>query len=183
MNLLHPDTVMKLDIRLFPGPDIPAELDREIDALDRAAFAGHNEGREWQWTFPKWMVLGFHAGKLVSQLGLLQREIRVGGEPVQVAGVGSVATDPKWQRRGFASQVLGFAHGWMREELQVPFGLLVCLPATSPVYASCGWQTVSDGLFHHQESGRLWMEICVMVLCLGERQWLEGEIDLCGLPW
>jgi aminoglycoside 2'-N-acetyltransferase I len=182
MDLLHPDAVTLLHTRFLPVFGMAPELWQEVEVLDRMAFA-LQEDTGIHWEEPEWMALGFLAGKLVSQICLHKREITVGEEHVWVGGVGGVATHPDWLRHGFATQVLHATEAWMREELKVPFGLLVCADATSPVYAKSGWQRVADGLFHRQGEVRRWMESCVMVLPVSGGQWLPGTIDLCGLPW
>lgn len=177
-----------LSIRFLAVTEISAELDRCIDALDHLAFSGddHADDPEFasiEWASPDWLVLGFMEDELVSQLCLHRRTIRAGGETVVVAGVGGVATHPHWQRRGLASQVLGAAAPFMREQMKVPFGLLVCADETQPVYARNGWQTVSHCLTFVQEGRRRKLDTCVMILPLGGQPWPAGEIDLLGLPW
>jgi GNAT superfamily N-acetyltransferase len=97
--------------------------------------------------------------------------------------VGGVATHPDWQHRGLASQVLRAAEVLMRDELKVPFGLLICEEKTQPVYRHCGWQAVALSLLFFQDGQRRTLETSVMVLPLSERPWPPGEIDLLGLPW
>lgn len=176
-----------LEIRFLPVNQVPIELERAIDALDHLAFAGEQahdpEFASIEWGSPDWMALGFRGGELVSQLCLHKREIAVGTARVWVAGVGGVATHPDWLRRGFASQVLRGAEIFMRETLQVPFGLLVCADETQPVYARCGWQTVAQALTFIQDEKPRSLETCVMILPLSNQSWPPGEINLLGLPW
>jgi GNAT superfamily N-acetyltransferase len=179
-----------LAIRILSVKDISPELDRRIDALDHLAFSGSDDDGQpdpefdsIEWSSPDWLVLGFAGSELVSQLCLLEREITVDGEPLRVAGVGGVATHPDWQRRGLASQLLRAAGTFMCDKMQVPFGLLVCADATQPVYARCGWQTVSNSLLFVQDGRRRTLESCVMILPLAGHPWPAGGIDLLGLPW
>jgi predicted acetyltransferase len=177
----------QLQIEFLHITQISPELDREIDALDHLAFsADENDDPEFnaiEWSAQEWMALGRLDGQLVSQLCLLKREILVGGEKVTVAGIGGVATHPQWQRQGLASQIMRATETFLRDEICVPFGLLVCAEQTQPVYARCGWQTVANALFFVQNDQRLPLYTCVMVLPLSGQPWPSGEIDLCGLPW
>lgn len=176
-----------LEIRFLPVDQVSPELDRAIDTLDHLAFAGQTdddpEFASIEWGSPEWMVLGLLHGELVSQLCLHKREISVGAQRVWVAGVGGVATHPAWLRRGFASQVLRATETFMRDELKVPFGLLVCADETQPVYARCGWHTISQALVFIQDGQPRILETCVMILPLTGQPWPTGEINLLGLPW
>jgi GNAT superfamily N-acetyltransferase len=179
-----------LAIRILSVKDISPGLGHRIDALDHLAFSGSDDAGSpdpefdsIEWSSPDWLVLGFVGSELVCQLCLLEREITAGGEQVRVAGVGGVATHPGWQRCGLASQLLRAAETFMRDKMQVPFGLLVCAEATQPVYAHCGWQTVAGSLLFVQDGRRRTLETCVMILPLAGRPWPAGEIDLLGLPW
>lgn len=176
-----------LQMRFLPVAEITPDLDRRIEALDHLAFSGEAhtdpEFASIEWSSPDWMSLGFRDGELVSQLCLHKREITVGAQRFWVAGVGGVATHPQWQRRGLASTLLCAAESFMRDEIRVPFGLLICADATQLVYARCGWRTVAKSLLFVQNSLRRRLETCVMILPLADQPWPGGEIDLCGLPW
>jgi nodulation protein A len=179
-----------LSIRILSVKDSTPELDHRIDTLDHLAFSGSDDAGNpdpefdsIEWSSPDWLVLGFVESELVSQLCLHKREITVGATQVRVAGVGGVATHPNWQRRGLASQLLRSAETFMRDEMLVPFGLLVCADTTQPVYAHCGWQTVAQALLFVQDGQRRTLETCVMILPLAGQPWPAGEINLLGLPW
>jgi nodulation protein A len=152
--------------------------------LDQLAFAGENvdEGSN-EWATSEWMVIGRLDGEIVTQLGLLKREIRVGAVRIPVGGVGGVATLPAWQRRGLSTAVLGAAAQFMQVELDVPFGLLVCAEETQPLYARLGWKRVATKLWFTGNEKHQSMQTMVMILPLSNQEWPEGEIDLCGLPW
>lgn len=176
-----------LQMRFLPVAEITPELDQRIEALDHLAFSGEAhtdpEFASIEWGSPDWMSLGFLDGELVSQLCLHKREITVGAQRLWVAGVGGVATHPNWQKRGFAAQVLRATETFMREHLEVPFGLLVCADETQPVYARCGWQTVAQALIFVQDGKPRSLETCIMILALTSQPWPDGEINLLGLPW
>jgi GNAT superfamily N-acetyltransferase len=188
-----------LEIRFLRQAEISPELQNEIDAVDHLAF--HFESNEddndtndagkfeirWQdirWGPLEWMALGYVGDELVTILGLLRREILVGGEPLWVVGVGGVATHPAWQKRGLSTRLLQASETFMREKLSAPFGLLVCGEDRLAFYKRVGWKHVADKLFFLQDGRRYpLVDIPVMILPLSERDWLPGEIDLCGSPW
>jgi GNAT superfamily N-acetyltransferase len=176
-----------LKIEFIPETEINARLNEQIDALDHLAFVGENhddpEFANIQWSSHHWMALGWLDGELVSQACLLKREVSAGAERVWVAGVGGVATHPQWQRKGLASQLMRAATTFMRDEIRVPFGLLICADETRPLYEKTGWQFAADHLTFTQDRRRRALRTCVMVLQLDDPTWPSGEIDLCGLPW
>jgi GNAT superfamily N-acetyltransferase len=170
--------------------EISPELDRAIDALDHLAFTSdHDDPPDPQfdsidWSSPhEWNALGWLEGELVSQLCILKREILVGGERVWVAGIGGVATHPQWQRKGLASQLMRATADFIRQKLDVPFGLLVCADETRPFYEKAGWYQVADELVFIQDGARRTLKTCVMVMNFAEKAFSQGIIDLCGLPW
>lgn len=154
-----------------------------IDRLDHLAFAGETDEGINEWADSDWMVLGRVDGELVSQLGLLKREIRVGGAPITVGGVGGVATLPVWQRHGLATALMGAAAKFLQTEIKVSFGLLVCADETQPFYARLGWKTVATELWVLQGEISLPLRTIVMVLPLADQGWPQGKIDLCGPGW
>ena len=177
-----------LQIKFLHVDQISAELNREIDSLDHLAFAGDDDHQDPEfssihWASPDWMALGFLHGELVTQLCLPKREIMVGSEKVWVAGIGGMATHPSHQHKGYGSALLGATEIFMRDEMRVPFGLLICADATRPFYELARWQFADNVLYFWQENQRRAMKTCVMSLSLEDRTWPSGEIDLCGSPW
>ena len=178
----------ELRIRFFSKVELTPELDSEIDTLDKLAFAGDDidldpEFSSIRWAEPDWMALGFLGEELVTQLCLPKREISVGSEKVWVAGIGGMATHPNHQHKGFGSKLLSATETFMRNEMQVPFGLLICADETRPFYELARWQFAADLLFYHQEDERKILHTSVMILQLKDQVWPAGEIDLCGAPW
>lgn len=180
--------VADLTIRFIPQADITSELQNEIDALDKLAFVddGIEDDPEFasiQWSTPDWMALGYLNKELVTQLCLPKREISVGGEKVWVAGVGGMATHPNHQRKGYGSTLLEATGTFMRDEMQVPFGLLICADETRPFYEHAGWRFAAGEQYYIQDNQRRIMHTCVMFQALTKQSWRVGEINLSGLPW
>jgi GNAT superfamily N-acetyltransferase len=179
-----------LIIEIILDSQISLDVQEKINELDHLAFA-HDPyapaGPEFDsidWSSQiELMVLGRVDGELVTLLGLLRREILVGGNPVWVVGISGVATHPNWQKRGLSSTLLQAAEKEIREKMDVPFGLLVCADERRSFYARVGWKHIADEIFFTQNGHRRLLETPVMVLPLAEQAWYPGEIDLCGLPW
>lgn len=176
-------STVSLEVEFIRTSEVVPTVQVIIDQLDRLAFAENADEDVTEWSGPDWMVLGRYEGEIVTQLGLLEREIQVGAGTLLVGGVGGVATLPARQRRGFSSTLMQAAAGFLKNEMEVPFGLLVCAEETQPFYARLGWKTVSNRLLFTQEGISQPMHTPVMILSLAVKPWPQGEIDLCGLPW
>jgi GNAT superfamily N-acetyltransferase len=177
-----------LQIRFIPQADLSARLQQDIDTLDKIAFAGDGidddpEFSSIRWASPDWMGLGFIHDELVTQLCLPKREIMVGDEKVWVAGIGGMATHPGYQHRGYGSALLRATEAFMRDTMQVPFGLLICADETRPFYELARWEFTADMLTYIQDNQRRILNTCVMILPLENHAWRAGAIDLCGSPW
>ncbi len=175
-------------IEIIPADQISAQLDGQINQLDKLAFAddsidNDSEFSSIQWTSPDWMALGFLHGELVTQLCIPKREIMAGSEKIWVAGVGGMATHPNHQHKGYGSALLKATEIFMCDKLQVPFGLLICADETQPFYKLARWQRAADLLYYQQDNQRRILKTCVMILQLEKQTWPAGEIDLCGSPW
>lgn len=154
---------------------------REIDEVDHLAFMGEED--EIEWSPSEWYVLGKLAGRIVSHVGILKRRIRVGELFLEVGGVGGFATLPDYQQRGFGSTVLRRADEFMRLDLRLEFGLLVCGQDMIAFYSKHGWQITDAEMLFLSHGTKHVFHDTIMVIRLGERPWPEGTIDLCGAPW
>ena len=177
-----------LQIRFIHHQEISPELRIKIEELDHLAFAGDDidndpEFANIRWAIPDWMALGFLNEELVTQLSMPKREIMAGSERVWVAGIGGMATHPNYHHKGYGSALLKATETFMRNELQVPFGLLICADETQPFYELAHWERVADLLYYRQEDQRRSLHTSVMILQLKNQAWPTGEIDLCGAPW
>lgn len=177
-----------LRIRFIPHKEVSSDLHIEIDALDKLAFADDDidndpEFSSIRWATPDWMALGYRNEELVTQLSMPKREIMVGSEKVWVAGIGGMATHPNHHHKGYGSALLKETEIFMRDELQVPFGLLICADATRPFYELARWQYAADVLYYHRDDQKRILHTSVMILQLQNQTWPAGEVDLCGSPW
>jgi GNAT superfamily N-acetyltransferase len=133
---------------------------------------------------PKDLHFVLHAdNQPVSHVGLLQHLIRVGEQPLKVAGVGGVVTVPEAQKRGLAQRLMKHATVFMENEWMVDAGLLFCLPKMEAYYARLGWRKIDSPIVFDQPGGKTASPLPVMVLPFGGRPWPKGEVDLESLPW
>jgi aminoglycoside 2'-N-acetyltransferase I len=122
------------------------------------------------------------SGRLVCHVGLFLREIRWDGRPVNVGGIGGVATLPDCRGRGFASIALRRAADCFADA-KLDFGLLFCEAARFDYYRNQGWRQFHGSVTMEQPNGRSRLTSLtpfVLDIRLSPR---SGDLDLCGLPW
>jgi aminoglycoside 2'-N-acetyltransferase I len=152
-----------------------------LDRLSSEAFPP--DGDDIKWAEGSWNVLVWENDEIVSNVGVLERLVRVGSQPVRLGGIGGVATKVERRRRGLAGAALKLAQAFMRDELAVDFGLLVCENYMIPYYGKFGWQLVKVKTWIDQPQGKVAFPDPVMILPVCKSEWPDGEIDLCGMPW
>jgi aminoglycoside 2'-N-acetyltransferase I len=141
------------------------------------------ESHDYAWSDVDWHVLLRVDDQLVSHVEIVERTGTVDERPVKLGGIGGVVTLSEWRGRGLATAVLGRAATFMRDELRVAFGLLICGQKMIPFYSRLGWQVVAGPLVFDQPGGKVVFDDVTMVLPCAGADWPEGTIDLCGLPW
>ena len=171
---------MKITVR--PKEDLSRDERNRIGDMVSQAFAGDDEGYEWA-TDRDWHVLVEMDDQLVSYLGIVERTCTADGRPVKLGGVADLVTRPEWRRRGLAGAALQRAMAFMRDNLDVEFGLLLCKRALVPYYRRFGWELVEGPLTFDQPGGKATYREAAMVLRCAGKDWPGGTIDLCGLPW
>jgi hypothetical protein len=169
-------------IEIKPAAELTEEEHTQMAEIDRLAFAGQ-PGEDLEWSDSDWVVLGRMDGRLVSQLGIVCRNVRVGDTVVPVGGVGGVATHPDFVRRGFAGQNLTLTTDFLRDRLGVQFGLLICAPERTAYYGKFGWLSMTAPMYFEFKGGQRLFDAPVMILPLGSACWPDGAVDLCGKPW
>ena len=65
-----------------------------------------------------------------------------------MAGIGGMATHPEHLHKGFGSALLKATERFMRDELHVPFGLLICAYERRRLYELARWQFAADKLYY-----------------------------------
>jgi GNAT superfamily N-acetyltransferase len=129
-------------------------------------------------------VLLWEDDRLVRHVGIMERTIEVGGQPVHVAGIRSVMTLPSHQGKGYASQAMARAAEYVAESMpQAEHGLLCCLDIRVPLYSRLGWSVIPDRTIYEQPEGPTVCPVNVMVKPFRGRPWPGGEVNLKGLPW
>ncbi len=185
---------MKLEI--VHSKDIDEPLRRQLLAWLYREFGTYAD--EYAWAIADWHVLAWEGDLLVGHVDITERTASVGGEELRLGGIGGVVTLQERRMRGIAKAALEQAARFLRDELAVPFGLLVCDPVLTPFYEKLGWQAVAGPLIFDQPASfrpgldqvisgeathKATLEGAIMVLPCRDHDWPAGLIDLCGLPW
>ncbi len=176
------------EIYIKPVSQLTAEENTQADEVDHLAFSSPDGGlsdqnADIEWSDVDWLLLGRLDGQIVCVVCALYREVQVNEQIIPVGGVGGVATHPDFQRRGLAGQMMEQTAGFLRDEMKVPFGLLVCSYLRVHYYQKFGWQLVEDPMvFDWRGTKRVFTEN-TMVLPLGSKSWPRGTVDVRGKPW
>jgi Predicted acetyltransferase involved in intracellular survival and related acetyltransferases len=121
-------------------------------------------------------VLGRFDGHLVSHALWVTRYLQAGHGPLlRTAYVEAVATDPDYQRRGFATAVMQRLAAEVKD-----FELAALSPSDPAFYARLGWQLWRGPLFIRTEDGLLASpdEEQVMILRLPRTPLLDLDMPL-----
>ncbi len=172
---------MKIEIN--SRREMPKVEREQVDAWVAQIFA--DDANNLVWSNSDWYVLVKLDGQMASHVGIVERTGTVNGLPVKLGGIGGVATRLDLRRHGYAGAALRTAAEFMRDELKVEFGLLVCSDQRMPYYGKLGWQLVEGPLMFDQPKGKSTFDARtkIMVLPCNKHDWPPGVIDLCGPPW
>jgi GNAT superfamily N-acetyltransferase len=164
--------------------DLQPDESAQIDLVSNLAYASYTPEMDGlDWAPPEIAIWAQVDSTIVSLLFLVQREITVGEQPVGIGGLGGVATHPDYQRRGYAAQVMRYSETYMRETMQVPFGLLVCHTMRRPYYEGLGWVAISEPMVFDFRGQTIQWVAETMYLPLTGQAWPAGIVNLLGNPW
>src|SRR5262245_27926335 len=108
----------------------------ELAFQRRALFAGY---MDWDPTFrPDNVLVACAAGAPIACVQIFPKSIGLRGAAVALGGIGSVATQPAWRRRGIAERLVAAAQAEM-----VARGMaLSLLFGSQKLYARLGWVSI-----------------------------------------
>jgi aminoglycoside 2'-N-acetyltransferase I len=169
---------MNQSIEIIPAAEADHALAKELREWFEREFgsAGH-------WRESDYYVLLRFDGQLAGRVGVFDSKLLVGGQIMRVGGIGGVATKPEFRRHGVAGAMLSHAAEFMKSDLGVEFGFLLCRHEVSPVYAKMGWMVVRGPTTFMRAGVADTYPNDTMILPLAKRVWPSGAIDMLGLPW
>jgi aminoglycoside 2'-N-acetyltransferase I len=175
---MHSLAAMNQKLQLIRIAEIGRTLEKELRDWFEKEF-----GRADRWAEPDFYLILNLEEQLAGRLAILDRQVSVGGAMVRVGGIGGVATKPGFRHRGVASAMLARAAEFIKSDLRVEFGLLLCRHGVSPVYAKMGWAIVPGPTTFARAGVTARYPNDTMILPLAQKSWPSGPINMLGLPW
>jgi aminoglycoside 2'-N-acetyltransferase I len=169
---------MNQKLQLLPRTEIDPTLEKQLRDWFEEEF-----GRADRWAEPDHYLIATLDGQLAGRLGVLNATVAVGTQIIRVGGIGGVATKPEFRHRGVASAMLTRAAEFMKNDLEVEFGFLLCRHEVSPVYSKMGWMIVAGPTSFTRAGVTATYPNDTMILPLAEKTWSSGPIDMLGPPW
>lgn len=175
----------ELEIFTKYAHELSAEEDAQLDELDHVAFSEEEltPDEDISWAPSILHIYGKIEARIVSNVGVIKREILVGDCRFMVGGIGGVATLPQYRRRGYARQLFEQANEYLKKDHDISFGMLFCAPEKVQYYALSGYIEVHNPLYIHIKGQRKLFTDTKMVLPISTTPWPEGEVDIQGSPW
>jgi GNAT superfamily N-acetyltransferase len=126
-------------------------------------------------------------GEIISHLDFEIRQINVGAESILIAGIGEVATHPKFHKRGLGRLLMSELNKALRTTTPVDFGYLQCRQAVLGFYTQVGWYIVNNKVqYIDPDTDKLTLgdsNSLILPACCSIDKWPTGLIDLQGMPW
>ena len=170
---------MNQSMRLLSATESDPALANELSGWFEAEFGPRAD----RWAPADYYVLINRDGQFAGRLGVLDSKVSVGNQIIRVGGIGGVATKPGFRHRGVASAMLARAAEFMKNDLGVEFGFLLCRHEVSPVYAKMGWIIVAGPTTFTRAGVTATYPNDTMILQFTCKEWPPGSIDMMGLPW
>jgi predicted GNAT family N-acyltransferase len=179
-----PASLVDVQVKIERAAAVPDEVHRLLKTSTEREF-GHVEiVAQHVWAEPTWLVLGCEGDRIVSFLGIVDRDATADEQPVHLFGLSNVVTEPSERNRGHSRRLNMAAIELMTAQDPAAFGLLFCADPLVSFYGALGWQVHTGRVVVSQPSGdRPWTSNC-MFHALGRTQGLDThELHLRGLPW
>ncbi len=180
---------MAIPLEVIDEDHITPEMDAALRQLlcecfptDRAAFSAR---RAWNDVWPAFTVLARQGGKVVGQVGIVQRQITCDGGAVRVAGIQSLAVASACRRSGLSQELMTVGMDEARRR-GIRHGLLFCVPKLEGFYGRLGWRRTDRVVTMRDAAGQsapLTAKNICMELALDGDPLPPGEIDLQGRDW
>ncbi|MDF1739619.1 MAG: GNAT family N-acetyltransferase [Verrucomicrobiales bacterium] len=115
-----------------------------------------------------WRLMLRNEGEILSQVAITELEIEIDGQKVTAGSIGGLLTPTHLQGNGHANSLMERAEKFIFTDLNLPMGILFCLPGLVPFYARRGWTPITRPVTLQQKCGPVEWGAEVMVLERGE---------------
>lgn len=179
-----------LSIRLVPEDQLSDTDHILIQDLLIAAFPQYAEiftqGSYWGGRPNYRLWIATQKDELLAHLDFELRRIMIGKTELLIAGVGEVATHPRFHKHGLGRALMDKLHSILFK-MSVLFGYLQCRPAVVNFYTNVGWHLVTQTACYidpdtNQETFYNGPSL-ILPVCATSAQWPTGTINLMGMPW
>ncbi len=137
-----------MKIEIVDESKMSADLDAKIRGALVECFpkdAAHfSRSRDWHGSWPTFSVVATDEnGDVAGHIGVVDRVVTVGDQPLRVAGLQNVCVVPASRKTGLFDRLM---EGVLQESARRSFdmGLLFCREPLRKAYARFGWLDVSD---------------------------------------
>lgn len=160
-----------------------AELRRLFDAEYQNDFGEWDPDMPYSYAPHAVHVIARSNGEAVGHVGWARRTVGVGGDEIEIAGVGGVLISDALRGERVASRLMGSAAESLKAAGGIAFGYLGCREEVVSFYASCGWTRISAAERSIDRSGRPSDDPPgqpLLILPIGDEiaAWPAGAVDL-----
>ena len=164
--------------------DISKELHQQITELRNSCFPKNSKPRSYYKQLPHFRYLVFIEYKLIAQMGVDYRVIRVGDSIFAIFGVIDLCVEQNYRQQGIASQLLSSLTA-LATDKSVDF--LFAVVKDNRIYSKNGFQNISNycswlRIHEHKNYGvaveKIQDEFMIKQIC--DKQWVNEPIDLLG---
>jgi GNAT superfamily N-acetyltransferase len=157
-----------------------------VEALDREVYTPEFMATAiWKdvvWAHADRRIVIRESERVVCHAGVFFRDGLLSGAPARLCGIGGVMTSPSARKKGYAGTAMKRAAQLMEDE-GVDFGLLFCEPHNVGLYSDLRWRIFPGRVNCVQPSGPMTFDMMPTMILPVRLTPVDGEIDLCGLPW
>lgn len=176
---------MRLDgyeFALISGNDVSLEQETFINRWTQTYFGEVTVSRGLSTAPVHWRWILSCQGEMVSHVAITELEIDFDGRRLTAGAVGALFTAIEFQGSGCANVLMDRAEEHIFSGLELPFGILFCLPALVPFYAKRQWTEIARPVSLQQVSGdRMW-GAATMIVSPDKTQTGEHSIHVPNQP-
>ncbi|MFD4743032.1 GNAT family N-acetyltransferase [Streptomyces virginiae] len=125
----------------FAEADLPADLAREVAALEERAWPGSTPGHDPA-LHPRTMLLVGGVATVVVALSLLYKPVPLAGRTYRAAGLSSVVTRTGLRGRGLGGRLVALARAEMAADPAVDLALFSCDRPLAAFYEAAGFEVL-----------------------------------------
>ncbi|MFK7807336.1 MAG: GNAT family N-acetyltransferase [Saprospiraceae bacterium] len=155
-----------------------------INALLTTCFSGFPSNRNYYRSLPSFRLLAWKKDKLIGQLAVVFRVIKVGSTVVRVFGISDVCVHPDHRDNNCARLLLDSLDDYC-QKYRIDFQILIA--EEQKFYEKRSYQSVSNTvrwllINDHQSLGVMHgtLDNSLMIKQTGKVEWNEGLLDLLG---